>query len=250
MSPRMIKFFGIEEHCKAKEVLEFNFQTLRILGLWKWDVPQWRFHNVFAFPTVVALILFAMTQICDAYIQVTNRGHLTKLLFSTVFSSLVAYKNTYLLIRSDEASELIDKLQNNFFTNDRLPTRQQKIILNRYAARGKLYTIIRISLALSTATLLILSPIKEMLKKYAEKLDTPYFGDEVKSNSSKTSILQLPFVACYPFDVENNFLFFILTYFYQAFCGLSVFLHGPFGICSLFLYLFILLDISKHCSMF
>jgi hypothetical protein len=223
----MIKFLGVEEHREANELLEFNLQTLRILGLWKWNVPQWRFYKAFAFLSIIALILFVMTQISDAYIHITNIDHLTKLLFSIVFGSLVAFKNTYILIRSDEASELIDQLQNKFFTKERLPTPQQTIILNRYAARAKLYTIIRTSLALSTATLWILSPIKEMLREHAEELDSPEYGDDVKSNSSKTSVLQLPFVAYYPFDVENNFLYFILTYLYQVFCGLYFFTSLP-----------------------
>ncbi|KDR11214.1 uncharacterized protein LOC110837267 isoform X2 [Zootermopsis nevadensis] len=227
MSPRMKKILGVEEHREAKELLEFNLRTLRILGLWKWDVPHWRYHKAFAFLAIIALILFNITQICDVYIHINSIEHITKLLLSIVFSSLVAFKNCYLLLRSDDASELIDQLQNKFFTSGRRPTPQQTIILNRYAARAKLYTIIRTSLALCTATLWILSPIKEMLLEYAEELHTRQYGDDVKSNSSKMSILKLPFVAYYPFDVENNFLYFILTYIYQAFCGLAVFISLP-----------------------
>jgi hypothetical protein len=227
LSPRMIKFLGIEDHREAKELLQFNLRTLRILGLWKWDVPQWMLHKAFAFVTIISLILFDLTQICDAYIYINDLDRLTKLLLSTVFISLLAFKNTYLLVKADEASELIDELQNKFFTSERLPTPQQTIILNRYAARAKLYTIIRSNLALGIAILWILSPIKEMFWERAKELDTPECGDDVKSNSSKTFVLQLPFVAYFPFDIKNNFLYFILMYFYQAFCGLSVFIGMP-----------------------
>jgi hypothetical protein len=227
LSPRMIKFLGVEEHREAKELLEFNLYTLRILGLWKWDVPQWRFHQAFAFLTVLALILFDITLICDAYLYITDLDHLTKLILYAVITVLLVFKNTYLLIRTDEASALIYQLQNKFFTNERLPTSQQTVILNRYAARAKLYTIIRSNMALGICTFWLLYPVKEMVEEYVKKLDAAENGDDAKSNSNETSILQLPFVTYYPYDVEHNFLYFILTYFYQAFIGLTVFIGMP-----------------------
>jgi hypothetical protein len=227
LSPRMIKFLGVEEHREAKEMLEFNLHILRILGIWKWDTTHWRFHRAFAFLTIISLILFDMTQICDAYIHITNLDHLTKLLTSAVFSGLLAFKNIYLIIRSDEACELINQLQNKFFINERMPTPGQTLILNKYAARAKLYTIIRSNVALCIITFWVLYPIKEILEEYTEKFDTPEYGVDIKSNSNEASILHLPFVAYYPYDVENNFLLFILTYLYQVFCGYSVFIGMP-----------------------
>ncbi|PNF41273.1 hypothetical protein B7P43_G01467 [Cryptotermes secundus] len=220
----MIKFLGVEEHRGAKELLEFNLDMLRILGIWKWDVPHWRFHRAFAFLTIISLIVFNLTQICDAYIYISSLDHLTKLLLSTVVTVLLAVKNIYLIIRSNEACELINQLQNKFFINKRQPTPEQTLILNRYAARAKLYTIIRSNIALSIITFWVLYPVKEMLEEYVDKFDTPEYGIDIKSKSNKTTILHLPFVAYYPYDVPNNFLLFILTYLYQAFCGYSVFI--------------------------
>jgi hypothetical protein len=68
----------------------------------------------------------------------------------------------------------------------------------------------------------LLYPIIDTLGEYAE--DTPEY---VKLNRSKTTIPQLPFIAYYPYDVENNTVLYILTYLYQAFCGLSVFVGMP-----------------------
>lgn len=227
LSPRMIKFLGVEEHRGAKEFLEFNLHILRFLGIWKWDVPHWRFYRAFAFLTIISLIVFDLTQICDAYIHITNLDHLTKLLISAVFSGLLAFKNTYLIIRSNEACELINQLQNKFFIKERQPTPEQTLIFNRYAASAKLYTIVRSNMALSIITFWVLYPVKEMLEEYADKFDTPEYGTDIKSNSNKTAILHLPFVAYYPYDVANNFLLFILTYLYQVFCGYSVFIGMP-----------------------
>jgi hypothetical protein len=227
LSPRMIKFLGLEEHRGAKELLEFNLHILRILGIWKWDVPLWRFHRAFAFLTIISLILFDLTQLFDAYNHITSLEHLTKLLISGVFSSLLAFKNTYLIIRSNEVCELIDHLQNGIFINERQPTPEQTLILNRYAARAKLYSILRTNVALGIITFWLLYPIKEMLEEYADRSGTPECGTDIKSNSNKTTILHLPFVAYYPYDVENNFLLFILTYLYQVFCGYSVFIGMP-----------------------
>lgn len=227
LTPRMIEFLGVEEHRGSKELLEYNLRTLRILGLWKWDVPQWRLHRAFAFLTIISLILFEVTQICDAYIYLTDLEHLAKIALSTIFGGLVAFKNSYLLLRIDYASELINQLQNKFFRNEELSVSQQTVILNRYAARAKLYTIIRRNVALLLVTFWLLYPIKEMLAEYAEELDAPDDRDDVKSSSNKTLTLQLPFVAYLPYDTENNLLYFILTYLYQAFCGLSVFIELP-----------------------
>jgi hypothetical protein len=227
LSPSMIKFLGVEEHTGANKLLEFNLHRLRILGVWKWDVPQWRLHKAFAFLTIISLILCDVTQICDAYIYITDLERLAKLLLCTIFTGLLAFKNTYLLIRTDEASELIDQLQNKFFTNERLPTSQQKMILNKYAARAKLYTIIRSSVGISIAIFWILYPIKEILGEYTEELDNSQDNNDVQSNSNISSILQLPFVAYYPYDVEHNVLYFILTYFYQSFILLSIFTGMP-----------------------
>jgi hypothetical protein len=82
-------------------------------------------------------------------------------------------------------------------------------------------------LALGLVTFWLLIPIKEMLGEYAEELDAPEDSNDVKSSSNKTFTLQLPFVAYFPYDVENNLLYFILTYLYQAFCGFSVFIGLP-----------------------
>jgi hypothetical protein len=218
----MIKFLGVEEHRGAKELFEFNLHTLRILGIWKWDVPQWRLRRAFAFLTIISLILFVITQACDAYIHITNLDRLTKVLIPAVYSGLLAFKNTYLLIRSDEAFQLIYQLQNKMFTKERPPTPQQSIILNRYAARAKFYSIVRSNIALSIIIFWLLYPIKDMLGEYAE--DT---SEYVTFNRSKTTSVQLPFIAYYPYDVENNTLHYILTYLYQAFCGLSVFVGMP-----------------------
>lgn len=227
LPPSMIKFLGVEEHCGANKLLEFNLNRLRILGVWKWDAPQWRMHKTFAFLTIVSLILCDVTQICDAYIYITDLERLAKLLLCTIFSGLLAFKNTYLLIRTDGASELIDELQNKFFTDDRLPTSQQTMILNRYAARAKLYTVIRSNVAICTAIFWILYPIKEMLVEYTEELLDSQDSIDVKSNSNRTVILQLPFVAYYPFDVEHNVLNFILTYFFESFVAISIFIGMP-----------------------
>jgi hypothetical protein len=223
----MIKFLGLEEHRGAKELLEFNLHILRTLGIWKWDVPRWRFHRAIAFLTIISLILFDLTQLCDAYIYITDLDHLTKLLISAVFSGLLAFKNTYLIIRSNEACELINHLQNKMFINEQQPTPEQTLILNRYAARAKLYTIVRTNMALGIITFWLLYPIKEMLEEYADKFGIPECGTDITSNSNKTAILHLPFVAYYPYDVENSFLLFILTYLYQIFCGYSVFIGMP-----------------------
>ncbi|GFG31249.1 hypothetical protein Cfor_06777 [Coptotermes formosanus] len=219
---KMIKFMDVEEHRGAKELFEFNLNTLRILGVWKWDVPQWRLYRAFAFLTIISLILFVVTQVCYAYIHITNLDRLTKVLIPGVFSGLLAFKYTYLLIRSDEAFELIYQLQNEIFTKERPPTRQQSVILNRYAARAKFYSIVRSNIALSIIIFWLLYPIKDMLGEYAEDA-----SEYVKFNRSKATIVQLPFVAYYPYDVENNTLYYILTYLYQAFCGLSVFVGMP-----------------------
>jgi hypothetical protein len=227
LSPSMIKFLGVEEHSGANKLLEFNLHRLRILGVWKWDGPRCRLHKAFAFLTIIALILCDVTQICDAYIYITDLERLSKLLLNTVFTGLLAFKNTYLLIRTNAASELIDELQNKFFTNERLPTSQQKMILNRYAARAKLYTIIRSNVAISVAIFWVLNPIKEMLGEYTEELDNSQDSNDVKSSSNRTIILQLPYVAYYPYDVEHNVLYFILTYFYQSFIILSIFTGTP-----------------------
>ena len=227
LSPSVIKFLGVEEHCGANKLLEFNLHRLRILGVWKWDAPQWRLHKIFAFLTIISLILCDVTQICDAYIYITDLERLAKLLLCTVFTGLLAFKNTYLLIRADEASELIDELQNKFFTHDRLPTSQQTMILNRYAARAKLYTIIRSNVAISIAIFWVLYPIKEMLGEYTEEQHDSQNSTDVKSNSNRTVILQLPYVAYYPYDVEHNVLNFILTYFFESFIAFSIFIGMP-----------------------
>jgi hypothetical protein len=227
LSPRMIEFLGVEEHRGAKELLEYNLCTLRILGLWKWDAPEWKLRRAFAFLTIISLIVFEITQICDAYINITDLEHLAKLLLSTIFIGLVAFKNAYLLLRIDDASELTNQLQDKFSINYELPESQQTIILNRYAARAKLYTIIRRSVALGLVTFWILYPIKEMLWEYAELLGAPEDSDDVNSRSNKTIALQLPFVAYFPFDTENNLLYFILAYFFQAFCAFSVLIELP-----------------------
>ena len=227
LSPSIIKFLGVEEQYGANKLLEFNLHRLRILGVWKWDAPQWRLHKMFAFLTIISLILCIVTQICDAYIHITDLERLAKLLMGIIFTGLLAIKNTYLLNRTDEASELIDKLQNKFFTDDRLPTSQQTMILNRYAARAKLYTIIRSNVAISTAIFWVLYPIKEMLGEYTEELHDSQNSTDVKSNSNRTVILQLPYVAYYPFDVEHNVLNFILTYFFESFVIFSIFIGMP-----------------------
>lgn len=227
LSPSMIKFLGVEEHCGANKLLESNLHRLRILGVWKWDAPQWRLHKIFAILTIISLILCDVTQICDAYIYITDLERLAKLLLITIFASLLAFKNAYLLIRPDEASELIDELQNKFFTDYHLPTSQQTMILNRYAARAKLYTIIRSNVAISTVIFWLLYPIKEMLGEYTEELHDSQDSTDVKSNSNRTVILQLPFVAYYPYDVEHNVLNFILTYFFETFIGFSIFIGMP-----------------------
>jgi len=219
---KIIKFLGIEEHRGYKELFEFNLHKLRILGVWKWDVPQWRLHRAFAFLTIISLIIFVITQACDAYIHFNNLDRCTKLLIPAVFSGLFVFKNSYLLVRNDEAFELIYQLQNNIFTKERPPTSQQSIILNRYAARAKFYSIIRSNIALSIIMFWLLYPIKDTLGEYAE--DTP---ECVTFNRSKTAIPQLPFIAYYPYDVENNSVLYILTYLYQTFCGLSVFVGMP-----------------------
>jgi len=218
----MIKFLGIEEHRGSKELFEFNLHKLRILGVWKWDVPQWRLHRAFAFLTIISLIIFVISQACDAYIYFTNLDRCTKLLIPAVFSGLLAFKNSYLLIRTDEAFELIYQLQNNILTKERPPTPQQSIILNRYAARAKFYSIVRSNIALIIITFWLLYPIKDKMEEYAE--DTPEY---LALNRSKTTIPQLPFIAYYPYDVENNTVLYILTYLYQIFCGLSVFVGMP-----------------------
>jgi hypothetical protein len=227
LSPRMIEFLGIEERRGAKELLEYNLHTLRILGLWKWDVPQWRIHRAFAFLTIISLILFEITLICDAYINITDLENLAKLLLSSIFIGLVAFKNAYLLVRIDDASKLINDLQNKFFISEELPLSQQTVILNRYAARAKLYTIIRRSVAFGLVIFWLSYPIKEMLGGYAELLDAKEDSDDMKSISNKTFTLQLPWLAYFPYDTENNLLYFILTYIFQAFCGLSVFIELP-----------------------
>jgi len=219
---KMIKFLGIEENRGAKELFEFNLHKLRILGVWKWDVPQWRLHRAFAFLTIISLIIFVISQACDAYIHFTNLDRCTKLLIPAVFSGLLAFKNSYLLIRTDEAFELIYQLQNDIFTKEQPPTLQQSIILNRYAARAKFYSIVRSNIALSIIMFWLLYPIKDMLGEYAD--ETPEY---VTLNRSKTTIPQLPFIAYYPYDVENNTVLYSLTYLYQAFCGLSVFVGMP-----------------------
>lgn len=221
----MIKFLGVEEHRGAKELFEFNLNTLRILGIWKWDVPQWRLHRAFAFLTITSLIIFVITQACDAYIHINNLDRFTKVLTPAIFSGLLAFKNTYLLIRADEAYELIYHVQNKIFTKERPPTPQQSIILNRYAARAKFYTVVRSNIALSIIILWLLYPIKDMLRENGN--DTSEHGVNVTFNRSKTTILQLPFIAYHPYDVENNILNYLLTYLYQAFCGLSVFVGMP-----------------------
>jgi hypothetical protein len=223
----MIEFLGVEEHRGAKELLEYNLRTLRILGLWKWDAPQWRLRRGFAFFTIISLVVFEITQICDAYINITDLEHLAKLLLSTIFIGLVAFKNAYLLFRIDNASELTNQLQNKFFIHEELSESQQTIILNRYAARAKLYTIIRRSVAFGLVTFWILYPIKEMLWEYAELFGAPGDSDDVKSSSNRTVTLQLPLVAYFPFDTEKNLLYFILAYIFQAFCGFSVFIELP-----------------------
>jgi 7tm Odorant receptor. len=227
LSPSMIKFLGVEEHYGANKLLQFNLHRLCILGVWKWDAPQWRLHKTFAFLTIISLILCDITLICDAYIYITDLERLAKLLLSTIFTGLLAFKNTYLLIRTDKASELIDQLQNKFFTDDRLPTSQQTMILNRYAARAKLYTIIRSNLAFSIAVFWVLYPIKEMLGEYTEELHDSQDSTDLKSNNNRTVVLQLPYVAYYPYDVEHNVLNFILTYFFESFIAFSVFVGMP-----------------------
>lgn len=227
LSPSMIKFLGVEEQRGANKLLDFNLHRLRILGVWKWDAPQWRLHKIFAFLTVISLILCDVTQICDAYIYITDLERLSKLLLCIVFTGLLAFKNTYLLIRTDKASELIEELQNKFFTDDWLPTSQQTMILNRYAARAKLYTIIRSNVAISTAIFWVLYPIKEMLGEYTEELPDSQDSTDVNSNSNRTVILQLPFVAYFPYDVEHNVLNFILTYFFESFVVFSIFIGLP-----------------------
>lgn len=219
---RIIKFLGIEEHRGSKELFEFNLHKLRILGVWKWDVSQWRLHRAFAFLTIISLIMFVISQACDAYINFNNLDRCTKLLIPAVFSGLFVFKNSYLLIRNDEAFELISQLQNNIFTKERPPTPQQSIILNRYAARAKFYSIVRSNIALSIIMFWLLYPIKDKLGEYAE--NTPEY---VTLNRSKTTFPQLPFTAYYPYDVENNTVLYILTYLYQTFCGLSVFVGMP-----------------------
>jgi len=219
---KMIRFLGIEEHRGAKELFEFNLQKLRILGVWKWDVPQWRLHRAFALLTIISLIIFVISQACDIYIHFTNLDRCTKLLIPAVFSGLLVFKNSYLLIRTDEAFELIYQLQNNVFTKERPPTPQQSIILDRYAARAKFYSIVRSNIALAIIMFWLLYPIKDTLEEYTE--DNPEY---VTLNRSKSTISQLPFIAYYPYDVENNTVLYILTYLYQAFCGLSVFVGMP-----------------------
>ena len=219
---KLIKFLGIEEHRGANELFEFNLHNLRILGVWKWDVPQWRLHRAFAFLTIISLILFVISQACDIYIHINNLDRCTKVLIPAVFSGLLAFKNCCLLIRNDEAFELICQLQNNIFTKERPPTPQQSIILNRYAARAKFYTVVRSNVALCIIMFWLLYPIKDTLEEYVE--DT---SEYVALNRSKTTIPQLPFIAYYPYDVENNAVLYILTYLYQAFCGLSVFVGMP-----------------------
>jgi len=219
---KMIRFLGIEEHRGAKELFEFNLHKLRTLGVWKWDVPQWRLHRAFALLTIISLIIFVISQACDVYIHFTNLDRCTKLLIPAVFSGLLVFKNSYLLIKTDEAFELIYQLQNNIFTKERPPTPQQSIILNRYAARAKFYSIVRSNIALAIILFWLLYPIKDTLEEYTE--DTPEY---VTLNRSKSTIPQLPFIAYYPYDVENNTVLYILTYLYQAFCGLSVFVGMP-----------------------
>lgn len=219
---KMIRFLGIEEHRGANELFEFNLHKLRILGVWKWDVPQWRLHRALAFLTIISLIIFVISQACDVYMHFTNLDRCTKLLIPAVFSGLLVFKNSYLLVRTDEAFELIYQLQNHIFTKERPPTPQQSIILNRYAARAKFYSIVRSNIALGIIIFWLLYPIKDTLEEYTE--DNPEY---VTLNRSKTNIPQLPFIAYYPYDVENNTVLYILTYLYQAFCGLSVFVGMP-----------------------
>jgi hypothetical protein len=227
LSPSIIKFLGVEEHFGANKLLEFNIHRLRILGIWKWDVPQWRIYKIFAFLTIASLILCDVTLICDAYMYIMDLEHVAISIVGVAVFGLLAFKNAYLVIRTDEASELIDQLQNRLFTNDRLPTSHQRVILNRYAARAKLYTIIRSNVAISIAVFWILYPIKEMLGEYTGELDTSQDDNDVRSKSNSTHTLQLPLVAYYPYDVEHNVLYFILTYFYQSFVLISLFTGMP-----------------------
>jgi hypothetical protein len=101
------------------------------------------------------------------------------------------------------------------------------MILNRYAARAKLYTVIRSNVAICTAIFWVLYPIKEMLVEYTEELRDSHDSIDVKSKSNRTVILQLPFVAYFPYDVEHNVLNFILTYFFESFVVISIFIGMP-----------------------
>jgi len=66
-----------------------------------------------------------------------------------------------------------------------------------------------------------------MLGEYTEEQHDSQNSTDVKSNSNRTVILQLPYVAYYPYDVEHNVLNFILTYFFESFIAFSIFIGMP-----------------------
>ncbi|KAJ4429655.1 hypothetical protein ANN_21856 [Periplaneta americana] len=51
--------------------------------------------------------------------------------------------------------------------------------------------------------------------------------DDNANSGNNTIVLELPFVAYHPYDVENNITNYIFTYLFQVFCGYSVFIGMP-----------------------
>ncbi|PSN49007.1 Odorant receptor 68 [Blattella germanica] len=229
VSPKMIKFLGIEPERGAKEFLNFNLQRLRYLGIWRWDVPHFKLNQAFACVQIIAIFLFSVTEILSAFDNLNDLDHLTKLCITTVFVYLLIFKNIYLAMRMDYACELIDMLENKFFTSSRPPTQEQLMIVNRYGARAKFFTILRSNMALSIITFWLCAPLKDMLTEFTSDIsfNEDYHSEEVESVVNKTSERQLPFVATFPFDIQNSLFNYIIGYVFQVFCGFTVFIGMP-----------------------
>ena len=223
LSPKMIKFLGIEPERGVKEFINYNINKLRYLGIWKWDVPHFKLHRAFAYLQIVCLFFMNASSAVSGYYNSNDLDHLTTVSITIVFMYLLIFKNIYLIVRMEKACRLMYQLENEFFTAARPPTAEQLTIINKYGARAKFFTIMRSNMALSIITFWVLAPIKDMLGDYSKII----FEDDLTTRENKTVTFLLPFEGRFPYDIQNNVLYYVLTYIFQVFCGLSVFVGMP-----------------------